>query len=546
MNSKKIVFGLEGRQALLRGIDTLANAVKVTLGPKGRNVIYQRNHGTPAITKDGVTVAKQIILKDHLENMGAELVHEVASKTAMVAGDGTTTATVLAQSLFREGNKYITAGVNPTALKRGIDKAVEAVIAGLRADAVKITDQESIENIAVISANGDVSIGKIIAHAMEKVGLDGIVTVEEAKGIEDELELVEGLQFDKGYMSPYFVTNEEKSECVLEEPFILLYDKKISSIQSIIKILEHCIKANRSLLIIAEDIDHEVLTTLVLNKMRGSLKIAAVKLPGFGDRKLAICEDIATLIGGDFVSEDRGQQLDHLAMNSLGSARRVILAKHSTTIIDGRGDLIKLEERIVSLRNQYEAAPSEYEKTRIKERLANLAGGVAVIKLSAATETEMKEKRDRVDDALNATKAAIEEGIVAGGGLALLRQIKSVDALISSINNEDELAGAKLVKRVITEPIRIICENADYDAAVIINKLMNEKDEIGFDALKGEMCNLIERGIIDPVKVTVHALQNAVSVSALLLTTEAAIYSDEEEDAPIGPKNYPMGPMQRI
>lgn len=548
MQPKKISFGVDARQALLRGIDALANTVKVTLGPKGRNVVYQRKTGLPAITKDGVTVAKQIFLKDNLENMGAELVHEVASKTALVAGDGTTTATVLAQALFREGHKYISAGANPMAVKRGIDSAVKTVVEGLRNDALKISDKNEVRNISVISANGDESIGNIIAMAIDKVGLDGIITVEEAKGTEDELETVEGLQFDKGFLSPYFITNDEKNECILENAAILIFDKKISSVSSIMNVLEFASKGNKPLLIIAEDVEHECLTTLVLNKMRGSLKICAVKLPGFGDRKTAICDDIAVLVGGEFISEDRGQRLEHLQISSLGIARRVIINKTSTTIIGGGGSEEDLAKRIAALKNQIEHAVNDYEKNKLKERLANLSGGVAIIKLSAATEVEMKEKRDRVDDALSATRAAVEEGIVAGGGIALIRQLPLIDAVIERFKkedhkNDDMLMGMKLVKQVIVEPFKIICENAGYDASVILNQVLQSNHEMGFNADTGEMCDMIKTGIIDPVKVTVHALQNAASICSLLLTTDASVYNEENEGEPLG---TPGLPFQRL
>jgi len=526
MSSKKILFGVDARQKIKKGVDTLADAVKVTLGPKGRNVLFERAFGAPSITKDGVTVAKEIDLKDPIENLGSKSVREVASKTADIAGDGTTTATVLAQAIFREGNKFVTAGANPMELKRGIDKAVVAVVEEVKSQAKVVSGKKEIEQVATISANSDASIGQQIAEAMERVGQDGVITVEEAKGMQDELEVVEGMQFDRGYLSPYFVTNQEKMDAELENPLILIFEKKITSMKSILGVLEPVAKAGRSLMIIAEDIEGEALAALVVNKIRGTLNVVAVKAPGFGDRRKAMLEDIAILTGGEFVTEDRGIKLESISMQQLGTAKRVVITKDATTIIDGQGSVDTIKNRVAQIRMQIENCTSDYDKEKMQERLAKLAGGVAVIKVGAATETEMKEKKDRIEDALSATRAAIEEGIVAGGGTALLR----TQAIIKSLELVgDEKLGATIVDRALEEPARIIASNAGYDASVIVNRVKTEAGNIGFDAKSGEYVDMLELGIIDPAKVTRSAIQNASSIAGLLLTTEATICEIPEE-----------------
>ncbi len=531
MASKKIVFGSDARERIRKGVDQLADTVKVTLGPKGRNVVYESSFGSPRITKDGVTVAKQIDLKDPLENMGAQMVREVASKTADLAGDGTTTATVLAQAVFREGNKYVTAGANPMELKRGIDKAVYAVVEDIKSQAKSVSDKKEIEQVATISANSDVSIGKQIAEAMERVGQDGVITVEEAKGMHDELEVVEGMQFDRGYLSPYFMTNAEKMETVMDSPLILICDKKISSMKALLPVLEQVAKSGRGLLIIAEDVEGEALATLVVNKLRGTINVCAVKAPGFGDRRKNMLEDIATLTGGEVVSEDKGLKLDNITIHSLGSAKRVIITKDDTTIIEGEGDKEAIKARVTQIRMQIENTTSDYDKEKMQERLAKLAGGVAVIKVGAATETEMKEKKDRIEDALSATRAAVEEGIVAGGGVALMRTQKAVAALKLE---GDETLGAQIVIKALEEPLRIIAQNAGFDASVIVNKVREESGNKGFDAKTGEFVDMVAAGIIDPAKVARSAIQNAASISGLLLTTEASIYEipEDKKEAP--------------
>lgn len=535
MASKRIVFGAQAREKVRKGVDTLADAVKITLGPKGRNVIFERSFGAPSITKDGVTVAKEIELEDKLENMGAQMVREVASKTADVAGDGTTTATVLAQAIFREGNKYVTAGANPMSLKRGIEKAVEAVVTNIKASSKKVENKLEIEQVATISANSDVAIGQLIAQAMEKVGRDGVITVEEAKGMHDELEVVEGMQFDRGYLSPYFVTNPEKMETVLENPVILIYEKKISSMKSMLPVLEQVAKSGRSLLIIAEDIEGEALATLVVNRLRGTLNAAAVKAPGFGDRRKAMLEDIAILTGGKLVAEEVGLKLENLTLHDLGVAKRVVMTKDNCTIIEGQGSEGAIKGRIAQIRMQIENCSSDYDREKMQERLAKLSGGVAVIKVGAATEVEMKEKKDRIEDALSATRAAVEEGIVCGGGVALIRSQKDVEALKLS---GDEQLGAQIVWRALEEPLRIISDNAGYEASVVVNKVKAEKANIGFDAKNGDYVDMIKAGIIDPAKVTRSAIQNAASIAGLLLTTEATISEIPSEkktpEAPAG------------
>ncbi len=531
MASKRIEFGVTAREKIRKGIDTLADTVKVTLGPKGRNVVFERSFGAPSITKDGVTVAKEIELEDKLENMGAQMVREVASKTADVAGDGTTTATVLAQAIFREGNKYVTAGANPMELKRGIDKAVDAVVEDIKKNSKPVHGKKEIEQVATISANSDTAIGKQIAEAMERVGRDGVITVEEAKGMHDELDVVEGMQFDRGYLSPYFVSNTEKMETVLENALILIFEKKISSMKPMLPILEATARSGRPLLIIAEDVDGEALATLVVNKLRGTLNVAAVKAPGFGDRRKAMLEDIAVLTGGQMISEDLGLKLEKLTLQDLGSAKRVIITKDNTTIIEGQGNNEAIKNRVAQIRMQIENSTSDYDKEKLQERLAKIAGGVAVIKVGAATETAMKEKKDRIEDALNATRAAIEEGIVAGGGVALLRAQKVVDTL--SLEGDEKL-GALIVRRALEEPLRIISSNAGFDAAVIVNHVREKGDATGFDARKGTYVNMMEEGIIDPAKVERSAIQLAASIAGLLLTTEAAIFEIPSEKKEVG------------
>ncbi len=532
--SKRIVFGTDAREKIRKGVDTLADAVKVTLGPLGRNVVLERSYGAPAITKDGVTVAKEITLEDKLENMGAQMVREVASKTADIAGDGTTTATVLAQAIFREGNKFVTAGANPMELKRGIDKAVEAVVEAIKKNATPVSDKKEIQQIATISANSDETIGDSIAQAMERVGRDGVITVEEARGMKDELDVVEGMQFDRGYLSPYFVTNQEKMEAVLENPFVLIVEKKVTSMKSLLSILEQVAKTGRSLLIIAEDVEGEALATLVVNRLRGVLNIAAVKAPGFGDRRKAMLEDIAILTNGKLISEDIGLKLENIQLTDLGTAKRIVLTKDNCTIIEGQGNQDTIKARVAHIRMQIENSPSDYDKEKMQERLAKLAGGVAVIKVGAATETEMKEKKDRIEDALHATRAAVEEGIVAGGGVALIRAQKAVDALELE---GDQRLGVQIVRRALEEPLRIISSNAGYEASVVVNKVKSESANIGFDAKKGEYVDMVKNGIIDPAKVTRSALQYAASIAGLLLTTEASIYevAEDKKDAPSMP-----------
>jgi chaperonin GroEL len=534
--AKRILFGHQARSKILEGVNVLANAVKVTLGPKGRNVTIEKSFGPPIITKDGVTVAKEIELKDKLENMGAQMVKEVASRTADVAGDGTTTATVLAQAIFQEGNKFVTAGANPIELKRGIDKAVAEIVKTLQVMAKPVTDKKEIEQVATISANHDTEIGKRIADAMEKVGQDGVITVEEAKGTESELVVVEGMQFDRGYLSPYFVTDSEKMEAVLNDPLVLIYDKKINSMKSLVPTLENVAKTGRNLLIIAEDIEGEALATLVVNKIRGTLKVAAVKAPGFGDRRKEMLEDIAIVTGGVVVSEDKGMSLETLMEIDLGRAKKVVITKDDTTIIDGLGIPQNIKARVGQIKLQIENSTSDYDREKMQERLAKLAGGIAVIKVGAATEVEMKEIKDRIEDALSATRAAVEEGIVVGGGCALLR---AQAALLNMKLLGDEQLGIQIVRRAIEEPLRIIAANAGHEGSVVINKIFTEANiNIGFDAKSGQYVDMIAAGIIDPAKVTRCALQNAASIAGLLLTTEAMI-ADIDEDK----KDQPMPPM---
>jgi len=539
MSSKRIVFGSEAREKIRKGVDTLAEAVKVTLGPLGRNVVLERAFGAPSITKDGVTVAKEITLEDKLENMGAQMVREVASKTADIAGDGTTTATVLAQAIFREGNKFVTAGANPMELKRGIDKAVEAVVEMIKKNSAAVSDKKEIQQIATISANSDETIGDLIAEAMERVGRDGVITVEEARGMKDELSVVEGMQFDRGYLSPYFVTNQEKMEALLENPFLLIVEKKVTNMKSLLPILEQVAKAGRSLLIIAEDVEGEALATLVVNRLRGVLNIAAVKAPGFGDRRKSMLEDIAILTGGKLISEDIGLKLENIQVADLGTAKRIVLTKDNCTIIEGQGDTENIQGRVAHIRKQIENSSSDYDREKMQERLAKLAGGVAVIKVGAATETEMKEKKDRIEDALHATRAAVEEGIVAGGGVALIRAQKAVDELQLE---GDQRLGLQIVRRALEEPLRVISSNAGYEASVITNRVKAEAGNIGFDAKKGEYVDMVKAGIIDPAKVTRSAIQHAASIAGLLLTTEASICDvEDKKETPTMPNMGGMG-----
>ncbi len=539
--AKDIHFSDSARNELARGVQKLTDAVKVTMGPRGRNVLIQKSYGSPSITKDGVSVAREIELKDPLENMGAQLVKEVASNTADEAGDGTTTATILANAIFQEGLRNITAGANPVEVKRGMDKATEAILEKLKASSKVIKDQKEIAQVATISANSDASIGNMIAEAMEKVGQDGVITVEEAKGINDELNVVEGMQFDRGYLSPYFITNSEKMIAEIENPFILLFDQKISNLKDLLPVLEQVQKSSRPLLIIAEDVEGEALATLVVNKLRGILNISAVKAPGFGDRRKAMLQDIATLTGGTVISEEVGRTLESTTLDDLGSAARVVIDKDNTTIVDGAGDKAAVEARVNEIKTQLEATSSEYDKEKLQERLAKLSGGVAVIKVGAATETEMKEKKDRVDDALSATKAAVEEGILIGGGAALIH----AGAQVSLSLEGDQKIGYEIIMRAISAPVKQIAENAGYDTGVVVNGITSAASKtIGFNAATGEYVDMFEAGIIDPFKVSRVALSNASSVSSLLLTTEAAIVEiPEEKPAMPAPDMGGMGGM---
>jgi len=534
--AKDIKFDIEARDGLKRGVDALANAVKVTLGPKGRNVIISKSFGGPSVTKDGVSVAKEIELTDALENMGAQMVKEVASKTNDLAGDGTTTATVLAQAIVKEGLKNVAAGANPMDLKRGIDKAVEALVEDLQKQSKTVGDStDKIKQVAAISANNDGTIGDLIAQAFEKVGKEGVITVEEAKGTDTYVDVVEGMQFDRGYLSPYFVTDSEKMTTELESPYILLYDKKISAMKDLLPVLEPVAQSGKPLLIIAEDVDGEALATLVVNKLRGSLRIAAVKAPGFGDRRKAMLEDIAILTGGTVIAEERGFSLDNATIDMLGTAEKVSIDKDNTTIVNGAGNANDITARVNQIKAQIETTTSDYDKEKLQERLAKLAGGVAVLYVGAASEVEMKEKKDRVDDALHATRAAVEEGIVAGGGVALVRA-KSVLSSIET-TNADEKTGIQIVERAIEAPLRTIVENAGGEGSVVVSKVLEGKDDFGYDAKTDQYVNMLEAGIIDPKKVTRVALENAASVSGMILTTECALI-DIKEDAPAAP---PMG-----
>ncbi|MBR0733211.1 chaperonin GroEL [Bradyrhizobium japonicum] len=522
MAAKDVKFSTEARERMLRGVDTLANAVKVTLGPKGRNVVIEKSFGAPRITKDGVTVAKEIELEDKFENMGAQMVREVASKTNDLAGDGTTTATVLAQAIVKEGTKSVAAGMNPMDLKRGIDLAVEAIVRDLKAHAKKVTSNDEIAQIGTISANGDTEIGRFLADAMQKVGNEGVITVEEAKSLNTELEVVEGMQFDRGYVSPYFVTNAEKMKVELEDPYILIHEKKLSGLQTMLPLLEAVVQTGKPLLIIAEDVEGEALATLVVNKLRGGLKIAAVKAPGFGDRRKAMLEDIATLTGGTAISEDLGIKLENVTLNMLGRAKKVVIDKENTTIVDGAGAKNDIEARTAQIKGQIEEATSDYDREKLQERLAKLAGGVAVIRVGGATEVEVKEKKDRVDDALHATRAAVEEGILPGGGVALLRALKALDGVKTA--NADQKAGVDIVRRAIQVPARQIVKNAGEDGSLVVGKLLeNASYNWGFNAATGEYQDLVKAGVIDPAKVVRTALQDAASIAALLITTEALV-----------------------
>ncbi|HEY1124784.1 MAG TPA: chaperonin GroEL [Sphingobium sp.] len=529
MAAKEVKFASDARDRMLRGVDTLANAVKVTLGPKGRNVVIDKSFGAPRITKDGVTVAKEIELADKFENMGAQMLREVANKQNDKAGDGTTTATVLAQAIVREGAKAVAAGMNPMDVKRGIDLAVGAVVKDLEAHSKKVSANSEIAQVATISANGDEEVGRILAEAMEKVGNEGVITVEEAKSLETELETVEGMQFDRGYLSPYFITNAEKLKVELDDPYILIHEKKLSNLQALVPLLEKVVQAGRPLLIIAEDVEGEALATLVVNKLRGGLKVAAVKAPGFGDRRKAMLEDIAILTGGNVVSEELGTKLENVTINMLGRAKKVSIDKDNTTIIDGVGSKADIDGRVAQIRQQIETTTSDYDREKLQERLAKLAGGVAVIRVGGATEVEVKEKKDRVDDALHATRAAVEEGILPGGGVPLLRAIGALDGLKAA--NDDQQSGIDIVRRALRAPARQIADNAGEDGAWIVGKLLESQDyNWGFNAATGEYQNLVQAGVIDPAKVVRTALQDAASVASLLITTEALVAELPKED----------------
>jgi chaperonin GroEL len=539
MAAKEVKFASDARDRMLRGVDTLANAVKVTLGPKGRNVVIEKSFGAPRITKDGVTVAKEIELKDKFENMGAQMLREVANKQNDKAGDGTTTATVLAQSIVREGSKAVAAGMNPMDLKRGIDLAVTTVVEDLKAHAKKVSANSEIAQVATISANGDAEVGTILAEAMEKVGNEGVITVEEAKSLATELETVEGMQFDRGYLSPYFVTNAEKLKVELEDPYILIHEKKLSNLQALIPLLEQVVQSGRPLLIIAEDVEGEALATLVVNKLRGGLKVAAVKAPGFGDRRKAMLEDIAVLTAGSVVSEELGTKLENVALGMLGRAKKVIIDKDNATVVDGAGAREEIDARVAQIRAQIETTTSDYDREKLQERVAKLAGGVAVIRVGGATEVEVKEKKDRVDDALHATRAAVEEGILPGGGIALLRALKALDGLKAA--NDDQQSGIDIIRRALRAPVRQICDNAGEDGAFIVGKLLESDDyNWGFNAASGQYEDLVKSGVIDPAKVVRTALQDAASVASLLITTEALVAElpKDEKAAPMPAMDY--------
>jgi chaperonin GroEL len=542
MAAKEVRFGGDARQRMLRGVDILADAVKVTLGPKGRNVVIDKSYGAPRITKDGVTVAKEIELADKFENMGAQMLREVASKTNDLAGDGTTTATVLAQAIVREGAKAVAAGMNPMDLKRGVDRAVTAIVEELKARSRKITTQAETAQVGTISANGEADIGQMISEAMQKVGIEGVITVEEAKGIQTELDVVEGMQFDRGYVSPYFITNPEKMVADLDSPYILIHEKKLSSLQPLLPLLEAVVQSGRPLMIVAEDVEGEALATLVVNKLRGGLKIAAVKAPGFGDRRKAMLEDIAILTGGQVISEDLGIKLENVTLAMLGRAKKVLIEKENTTIVEGAGEKADIQGRCGQIRAQIEETTSDYDREKLQERLAKLAGGVAVIRVGGATEVEVKERKDRVDDALHATRAAVEEGIVPGGGVALARASTILAHL--KPENADQKFGIDIVRKAVQTPLRQIAENAGEDGAVVAGKVLeNDTYDFGFDAQSGEYKDLVAAGIIDPTKVVRTALQDAASVASLLITTEAMIAEKPEKKAPVAPQGGGMGDM---
>jgi len=536
MSAKEVKFSDDARHLMLDGVNTLANTVKVTLGPKGRNVVLDKAFGSPTITKDGVSVAKEIELEGKFENMGAQMVKEVASQTADVAGDGTTTATVLAQSIMKEGMKAVAAGMNPMDLKRGIDLATASAVDSISSQSTACTDPSAIAQVGTISANSDASIGNIIAEAMEKVGTGGVITVEDGTSFDNELDVVEGMQFDRGYLSPYFATNQESMVAELDDPFILLHDKKISNIQSMIGVLEGVAKAGKPLLIIAEDIEGEALATLVVNSMRGIVKVAAVKAPGFGDRRNAMLQDIATLTGGTVISEEVGLSLEKVTLDDLGTAKRIVIEKDNTTIIDGFGNSADIEGRVNQIRTQIENSTSDYDIEKLQERVAKLSGGVAVIKVGAATEVEMKEKKDRIDDALSATRAAVEEGVVAGGGVALVRAIDNMSSLTGE--NHDQDVGVNIMRRALEEPLRTIAYNAGVEASVVVNRVAEGDNTFGYNAATDEYCDMIEAGVLDPAKVTRSALQNAASVASLMITTEAMVAEIPQDDVPAAP---PMG-----
>jgi chaperonin GroEL len=528
MAAKDVRFGGDARDRMLRGVDILANAVKITLGPKGRNVVLDKAFGAPRVTKDGVTVAKEIELSDKFENMGAQMVREVASKTSDLAGDGTTTATVLAQAIVREGAKSVAAGMNPMDLKRGVDMAVNAVVEDVKKRSKKVSTSDEIAQVGTISANGEREIGEMIAQAMEKVGKEGVITVEEAKSLATELEVVEGMQFDRGYLSPYFITNAEKMVCELENPYILLHEKKLSGLQALLPVLEQVVQSSRPLLIVAEDVEGEALATLVVNKLRGGLKVAAVKAPGFGDRRKAMLEDIAVLTRGQVISEELGIKLENVNLDMLGKAKKVVITKEETTIVDGAGKKPDIQGRVAQIRAQIEETTSDYDREKLQERLAKLAGGVAIIRVGGATEVEVKERKDRVEDAMHATRAAVEEGIVPGGGVALLYAAKSLDKL--QPENDDQRVGVDIVRRALRTPARQIAENAGVDGSIVIGKLSEQKNaNFGFDAQRGEYCDLVKAGIIDPTKVVRTALQDAASIASLLITTEAMVAERPEK-----------------
>ena len=541
MNAKEIKFGDDARQRILKGVNILSNAVRITLGPKGRNVVLDKSFGAPTVTKDGVSVAKEVEVKDKFENMGVQMLKEVASKTSDVAGDGTTTATVLAQSIVTEGLKSVAAGMNPMDLKRGIDKAVIAVVEELEKSSKPCDDQKSIAQVGTISANDDSAIGDIIAEAMSKVGKEGVITVEEGSGLDNELDVVEGMQFDRGYLSPYFINNQQSMSVELEEPYIMLHDKKISNIRDLLPLLEAVAKSSRPLLIVSEDVEGEALATLVVNTIRGIVKVAAVKAPGFGDRRKAMLEDLATLTGGTVISEEVGLTLEKVGLDDLGSAKRVVITKDDTTVIDGAGKKSDIESRINQVRKQIEDSTSDYDSEKLQERVAKLAGGVAVIKVGAATEIEMKEKKARVEDALHSTRAAVEEGVVPGGGVALLRALKALDGMKG--DNDDQNIGINIIRRSMQEPLRQIVMNAGGEPSVVVNEVLKRKDNEGYNAATDEYGDMIKMGILDPTKVTRSALQNAASIAGLMITTEAMVAEAPKDDAPATPDMGDMGGM---